>query len=57
MNKREVVIVSGVRTAIGATGTVIAVKALYEFKRTAGKYTVVSMCIGGVQGIAALFKR
>jgi len=42
---------------IGATGSVITVKALYELKRTAGKYAVVSMCIGGGQGIAALFER
>jgi len=42
---------------IGATGSVITVKALYELQRTSGKYAVVSMCIGGGQGIAALFKR
>lgn len=42
---------------IGATGSVITVKALYELQRTAGKYAVVTMCIGGGQGIAALFER
>lgn len=42
---------------IGATGSVITVKALYELQRTEGKYAVVSMCIGGGQGIAALFER
>lgn len=42
---------------IGATGSVITVKALYELQRTSGKYAVVSMCIGGGQGIAALFER
>lgn len=42
---------------IGATGTVIAVKALYELERIGGKYAVVTMCIGGGQGIAALFER
>lgn len=42
---------------IGATGSVITVKALYELNRTAGKYAVVAMCIGGGQGIAALFER
>jgi len=42
---------------IGATGSIITVKALYELKRTSGKYAVVSMCIGGGQGIAALFER
>lgn len=42
---------------IGATGTVISVKALYELERIGGKYAVVTMCIGGGQGIAALFER
>jgi len=42
---------------IGATGSVITVKALYELQRISGKYAVVSMCIGGGQGIAALFER
>lgn len=42
---------------IGATGAVIAVKALYELERIGGKYAVVTMCIGGGQGIAALFER
>ncbi len=41
---------------ISATGSVITVKALYELQRTSGKYAVVSMCIGGGQGIAALFE-
>jgi len=42
---------------IGATGCVITVKALYELQRTGGRYAVVTMCIGGGQGIAALFER
>jgi acetyl-CoA C-acetyltransferase len=42
---------------IGATGSVITVKALYELQRTGGRYAVVTMCIGGGQGIAALFER
>ncbi|MCV6590547.1 MAG: acetyl-CoA C-acyltransferase family protein [Marinobacterium sp.] len=42
---------------IGATGAVITVKALYELQRTGGRYAVVTMCIGGGQGIAALFER
>ncbi len=42
---------------IGATGTVITVKALYELERTGGRYAMVSLCIGGGQGIAALFER
>lgn len=41
---------------IGATGSIITLKALYEMKRIGGKYAVVTMCIGGGQGIAALFK-
>ncbi|GAA5315667.1 MAG: acetyl-CoA C-acyltransferase family protein [Candidatus Pelagadaptatus aseana] len=41
---------------IGATGAVIAVKALHELKRINGRYAVVTMCIGGGQGIAALFE-
>ncbi len=42
---------------IGATGSVITVKALYELQRIQGRYAVVTMCIGGGQGIAALFER
>jgi len=42
---------------IGATGAVISVKALYELERIGGRYAVVTMCIGGGQGIAALFER
>ncbi|GAA0700011.1 acetyl-CoA C-acyltransferase family protein [Marinobacterium maritimum] len=42
---------------IGATGAVITVKALYELERVNGRYAMVSLCIGGGQGIAALFER
>jgi acetyl-CoA C-acetyltransferase len=42
---------------IGATGAILAVKALYELRRTGGTYTLVTMCIGGGQGIAAVFAR
>jgi len=42
---------------IGASGAVIATKALYELQRTGGKYALVTMCIGGGQGIAAVFER
>jgi len=42
---------------IGATGAVLAVKALYELQRIGGKYALVTMCIGGGQGIAAIFER
>lgn len=42
---------------IGATGALLTVKALYELKRIGGRYAVVTMCIGGGQGIATLFER
>ena len=42
---------------IGATGCLITVKLLYELKRIQGRYGLVSMCIGGGQGIAAIFER
>jgi acetyl-CoA C-acetyltransferase len=42
---------------IGATGAILTVKALYELHRTGGRYACVTMCIGGGQGIAAIFER
>jgi len=42
---------------IGATGAILAVKALYELRRTGGTYALTTMCIGGGQGIAAIFER
>ncbi len=42
---------------IGATGCILTVKALYELRRTGGRYALVTMCIGGGQGIAAVFER
>ena len=42
---------------VGATGTVLTIKALYELQRTGGRYALVTMCIGGGQGIAAVFER
>ncbi|RKE39180.1 acetyl-CoA C-acetyltransferase [Paraburkholderia sp. BL23I1N1] len=42
---------------IGATGAIITVKALHELQRTGGRYALVTMCIGGGQGIAAIFER
>ncbi len=42
---------------IGATGTILAIKAVYELQRIGGKRALVTMCIGGGQGIAALFER
>ena len=42
---------------VGATGTILTVKALYELARTNGRYALVTMCIGGGQGIAAIYER
>jgi acetyl-CoA C-acetyltransferase len=42
---------------IGATGAILVVKALYELRRIGGRYALVTMCIGGGQGIAAIFER
>lgn len=42
---------------IGATGSLITVKAIYELHRVNGRYALVSLCIGGGQGMAAIFER
>ncbi|WP_347911458.1 acetyl-CoA C-acyltransferase family protein [Pseudomonas grandcourensis] len=42
---------------VGATGAIIATKAIHELHRTGGRYALVTMCIGGGQGIAAIFER
>ncbi len=42
---------------IGATGALLTVKALYELRRIDGQFALVTMCIGGGQGIAAIFER
>lgn len=42
---------------IGATGALITVKALHELHRVGGRYALVSLCIGGGQGMAAIFER
>jgi acetyl-CoA C-acetyltransferase len=41
---------------LGATGAIVTVKALHELQRVGGKYALVTMCIGGGQGIAAIFE-
>jgi acetyl-CoA C-acetyltransferase len=41
---------------IGATGAILTVKALYELQRAGKRYALVTMCIGGGQGIAAIFE-
>ncbi|AVJ28905.1 MAG: beta-ketothiolase BktB [Achromobacter sp.] len=47
----------GLGHPIGATGAIIATKALHELQRVGGRYALVTMCIGGGQGIAAIFER
>ena len=42
---------------VAATGAILTVKTLYELKRTGGRYGLVTMCIGGGQGIATIFER
>ena len=42
---------------VGATGAIITTKAIYELHRTGGRYALVTMCIGGGQGVAAIFER
>jgi acetyl-CoA C-acetyltransferase len=42
---------------IGATGALLTVKAMYELHRTGGRYGLITMCIGGGQGIAAVIER
>ena len=42
---------------IGATGAILTIKAMAELERTNGKYALVSLCIGGGQGIATIFER
>jgi acetyl-CoA C-acetyltransferase len=42
---------------IGATGCLLSVKAIYELQRTGGRSALVTMCIGGGQGIAAIYER
>jgi len=42
---------------VGATGAIMTVKALYELERTGGRRDIVTMCIGGGQGIALALER
>ncbi len=42
---------------IGATGCILTIKAMYELQRTGGRYGLITMCIGGGQGIAAIIER
>ncbi|HWD36846.1 MAG TPA: acetyl-CoA C-acyltransferase, partial [Casimicrobiaceae bacterium] len=42
---------------IGATGSILTIKAMYELQRINGRYALITMCIGGGQGIAAVIER
>lgn len=42
---------------VGATGCILTIKAIYELRRIHGRYALVTLCIGGGQGIAAIFER
>ena len=42
---------------VGATGTILTVKLMYELERRQARYGLVSLCIGGGQGIATIFER
>ena len=42
---------------IGATGCILTIKAMYELQRSGGRYALITMCIGGGQGIAAIIER
>jgi acetyl-CoA acyltransferase len=47
----------GLGHPVGATGAILTVKAMYEMARTGGRHALVTMCIGGGQGIAAVLER
>ncbi|MGP8001701.1 MAG: beta-ketothiolase BktB [Streptosporangiaceae bacterium] len=47
----------GMGHPVAATGAILTIKALYELKRVSGRYALVTMCIGGGQGIAAIYER
>jgi acetyl-CoA C-acetyltransferase len=42
---------------VGATGAILVTKALYELQRVNGRYALITMCIGGGQGIAMVIER
>jgi acetyl-CoA C-acetyltransferase len=41
---------------VGATGAMLTIKCMYELKRTGGRYGLITMCIGGGQGIAMVIE-
>jgi acetyl-CoA C-acetyltransferase len=42
---------------VGCSGAYLATKAIYELQRAGGRYALVTMCVGGGQGIAVIFER
>jgi acetyl-CoA C-acetyltransferase len=42
---------------LGATGAILMTKAIYELKRSGGRYALITACIGGGQGIATIIER
>ena len=42
---------------VGGTGAILVTKAIYELQRTGGRYALITMCIGGGQGIAMVIER
>ena len=42
---------------VGATGTILTIKAMNELERAGGEYALVTMCVGGGQGVASIFQR
>ena len=58
---RDAQVLAAARTAIGtcggATGAIRAAKAFDELHRTGARHALVTMCIGGGQGVAAIFGR
>ena len=47
----------GMGHPVGATGAILTVKTLYELERTGGRYGLITLCIGGGQGIALIIER
>ena len=47
----------GMGHPVGATGSILTVKALYELERSKGRYALITLCIGGGQGIALIIER
>ena len=57
LERERLIVVGPSLIAIGATGCILTVKAMYELQRTRKRYALITMCIGGGQGIAAIIER